>query len=573
MASASSTTTPVTALFNVPATAYNGPLTTTMRVVLKRSSAPVMCQVATNGEVEDYTVRLRPCSTATPGAPTFTVTHNTATVTWTGATNNITYLVQYRVSGTTAWTNVYASTLIGNIPLNITGLTPATTYDVQISAVCSNTAGTPTPIKTFTTRCDPTPPNVTVSNVTATTAVVTWAPVAASSSYVLRYRVVGSTQWIDVTTIPTTPGNTYTLTNLSPYTTYEVQVANKCNGETTVNPYSNPKVFTTERTCELPPPGLTITNLTPTTATVVWDPFPGATYILRYRKVGIPSWTTVPVVTNTYTIQGLTELTQYEMQVANVCSGTPGTYTPPYFFTTPTVIYCQMSSSGSTGAYISKVTVTPNGKNQMENASAASNYTDYTGVPTKFIELIQGSANNQISIDKNLAGGAKAGVAVWIDFNRNGYFDINERILVSGPNADATVSGTFTVPADAFISLTDYKYVVMRVAMQKDGIPVNCTSFATGEVEDYTVRISKLPVPNPLDQTQIMIYPNPVSSILNVKNISKKANYKIYSAAGQLISNGIILNNKIDVSKLINGIYVIDIDDNGTTAQKKFIKE
>ncbi|MDR6516639.1 GEVED domain-containing protein [Chryseobacterium camelliae] len=573
MASASSTTTPVTALFNVPATAYNGPLTTTMRVVLKRSSAPVMCQVATNGEVEDYTVRLRPCSTATPGAPTFTVTHNTATVTWTGATNNITYLVQYRVSGTTAWTNVYASTLIGNIPLNITGLTPATTYDVQISAVCSNTAGTPTAIKTFTTRCDPTPPNVTISNVTATTAVVTWAPVAASSSYVLRYRVVGSTQWIDVTTIPTTPGNTYTLTNLSPYTTYEVQVANKCNGETTVNPYSNPKVFTTERTCELPPPGLTITNLTPTTATVVWDPFPGATYILRYRKVGIPSWTTVPVVTNTYTIQGLTELTQYEMQVANVCSGTPGTYTPPYFFTTPTVIYCQMSSSGSTGAYISKVTVTPNGKNQMENASAASNYTDYTGVPTKFIELIQGSANNQISIDKNLAGGAKAGVAVWIDFNRNGYFDINERILVSGPNADATVSGTFTVPADAFISLTDYKYVVMRVAMQKDGIPVNCTSFATGEVEDYTVRISKLPVPNPLDQTQIMIYPNPVSSILNVKNISKKANYKIYSAAGQLISNGIILNNKIDVSKLINGVYVIDIDDNGTTAQKKFIKE
>ncbi|MDT3408401.1 UNVERIFIED_CONTAM: hypothetical protein QE387_002718 [Pseudacidovorax intermedius] len=573
MASSASTTTPVTALFNVPATAYSGPLTTTMRVVLKRSSAPVMCQVATNGEVEDYAVRLRPCSTATPGTPTFTVTHNTATVTWTGATNNVTYLVQYRVSGTTAWTNIYASTLIGNVPLTITGLTPATTYDVQISAVCSNTAGTPTAITTFTTRCDPTPPNVTISNITPTTAVVTWAPVAASSSYVLRYRVVGSTQWIDVTTIPTTPGNTYTLTNLSPYTTYEVQVANKCNGETTINPYSNPKVFTTERTCELPPPGLTITNLTPTTATVVWDPFPGATYILRYRKVGIPSWTTVTVSTNTYTIQGLTELTKYEMQVANVCSGTPGNYTPPYFFTTPTVIYCQMSSSGSTGAYISKVTVTPNGKNQMENASAASNYTDYTGDSTKFIELIQGSTNNQISIDKNLAGGAKAGVAVWIDFNRNGYFDINERILVSGANTDTTVSGTFTVPSDAFISLTDYKYVVMRVAMQKDGIPVNCTSFATGEVEDYTVRISKLPVPNPLDQTQIMIYPNPVSSILNVKNISKKANYKIYSAAGQLISRGIILNNKIDVSKLINGVYVIDIDDNGTTAQKKFIKE
>lgn len=37
----------------------------------------------------------------------------------------------------------------------------------------------------------------------------------------------------------------------------------------------------------------------------------------------------------------------------------------------------------------------------MENASGASNYTDYTGVSAKFIELIQGSSNNQITIDKN----------------------------------------------------------------------------------------------------------------------------------------------------------------------------
>jgi hypothetical protein len=60
---------------------------------------------------------------------------------------------------------------------------------------------------------------------------------------------------------------------------------------------------------------------------------------------------------------------------------------------------------------------------------------------------------------------------------------------------------------------------------------------------------------------------------LNVKNISKRANYKIYSAAGQLVSNGIILNNKIDVHALINGVYMIDIEDGSTSAQKKFIKE
>ena len=195
-------------------------------------------------------------------------------------------------------------------------------------------------------------------------------------------------------------------------------------------------------------------------------------------------------------------------------------------------------------------------------------------MPKTFIELIQGSANNEITIEKKWTGtNHNEGIAVWIDFNRNGEFDINERVFTSPPNTTSPVTGTFSVPTDAFVSMTDYKYVVMRVAMQRDGIPVNCVNFANGEVEDYSVRISRKVIPNPINQTDILIYPNPVSSVLYVKNISKKANYKIYDAVGQVVANGILLNNQINVSRLINGVYIIDIDDNGRTAQKKFIKE
>jgi hypothetical protein len=389
----------------------------------------------------------------------------------------------------------------------------------------------------------------------------------------LEWRKVGAPTWNQVPNIAP-PTNTYLLGGLDPYTKYEVRVANKCVGENTLNPYSNPKVFTTERTCELPPPGLTITQLTPTSAEVTWEGFPGATYVLRYRKVGIPSWTNVPLTTNTYTITGLLEETKYEMQVVNICSGTPGTYTPPYYFTTPTVTYCQMSSQNAVNEHISKVTVVPNGRPKMENASGPSSYTNYTGVPDTFIEMVQGSTGNQITIEKKWNGtNHDEGIAVWIDFNRNGYFDLDERVLTSPPNTTSPVTGTFNVPVDAYISMTNYKYVVMRVAMMRDGIPVNCTNFANGEVEDYSVRISKPGVPNSLNQTEIMIYPNPVSSVLYVKNISKKAKYKIYNSAGQVIADGILLNNQINVGKLINGIYVIDIDDNGVTVQKKFIKE
>jgi len=573
--SAPNTTATVNGTFAVPAGAYNGALTTTMRVVLKRTSAPVMCQNAANGEVEDYAVKLRPCATTVPTNVTVTaITHNSATVNWTAAANNITFLVQYRPVGTTTWTSVTVSTVLGNMPLQLTGLNPATAYEVQVAAVCNGAPGVFTPIKNFSTRCDPTPPNVAISNITTNSALVTWSPLVGNANYILRYRKVVAPAWEPTINLPAAPANTYTLPGLDPFTTYEVQIANQCVGEPTPNAWSNPKVFTTERTCELPPPGLTITNITPTTAVIVWDPFPGATYILRYRKVGIPSWTNVPSTTNTVTLTNLLELTKYELQVVNVCNGTPGTYTPPYYFTTPTVIYCQMQSASGAANYISNVTVKPTGKPEMINDSNASTYSDFTGDPKKFIELIQGSTGNAISIAKTLSGtNSDSGIAVWIDFDRSGTFDINERVLAVAPNQTTPITGTFNVPADAFVSLTDYKYVVMRVALQKGAIPVNCTSFAAGEVEDYTVRISKNPVANPTNQTDIMIYPNPVSTILHVKNISKRANYKLYNAAGQLVSSGVILNNSINVSNLINGVYVIDIEDTQGTAQKKFIKQ
>lgn len=581
MTSGSSTTTPVTATFDVPSAGiYTGPYTTTMRVALKRGSAPVICVDPVNGEVEDYAVKLRPCSNNTPTNLNINpITHNSATVNWTPAANNNAFVLEYRAVTTPAsnWIVINASVLGGNPPVQLTGLTPATTYEVRVAAVCgSGGNGSYTAIQTFTTRCDPTPPNVTITNITSTSAVVTWNPLVPNATYIIRYRPVGSATWI-TPAAPLPPANSYTITGLTSFVMYEVQVANICAGETTPNPWSNPQVFTTVRVCEIPPPGLTITTLTPTSAEVVWDAYTGAgatgSYVLRYRKVGIPSWTNISVNVNTYTITGLLELTKYEMQVANVCSGTPGNFTPLYYFTTPTVVYCQMSSANSATEFISKVTTKPTGKPEMINESLGSNYTDYTGDPMKHIELIQGSAGNQLIIDKTLSNGDKAGVAVWIDFDRNGYFDLHERILADGPNSNPTANATFNVPADAFVSMTNYKYVVMRVAMQKDGIPVNCLNFPNGEVEDYTVRISKVPVANSLNQDEILIYPNPVSTILNIKNISAKANYKIYSASGRLVSSGLIVNNAIDVSSLINGLYIIDIEDVKGSVKKKFIKE
>ncbi|AZB28507.1 fibronectin type III domain-containing protein [Chryseobacterium balustinum] len=529
-------------------------------------------------------ILLRVCSNATPVVTVVpaSITHNSATLTWPLDPGGATYQIRYRPLGTgSAWLpNTGPITVTAGTYTFPQNLLPFTDYEVEVAAVCNTTNVGVFSHNEFKTKCDPTPPNVTVTSITPTSALVTWNPLAAGATYELQWKLVSdpATAWQSppLPGTPQPPLNSYTITGLSSYKTYEVQVRNKCIGSATFNPWSTSQVFTTVRVCEIPPPGLTITQLNPTSAEVVWDAYtgPGATnnYILKYRKVGLPGWTTINVSNNTYTITGLLELTKYEMQVANVCTGTPGNFTPEYYFTTPTVVYCPMHSTNFGSEFISKVTAKPAGKPDMINITAGSAYSDYTTVPAKFIDMVQGSVGNQIIVDKTISSGAKAGVAVWIDFNRNGTFDLDERILADGPNTNPTASATFTVPSNAFLGSTN-KYVVMRVAMSKDAIPVSCVSFTDGEVEDYTVRISQLPTANAVNQTDILIYPNPVKSILNVKNISKKAKYNIYSAAGQLVSSGVILNNKIDVSRLINGLYVIDIDDVQGTAQRKFIKE
>ena len=568
---ASSQITPVSTTFDVPTVGYASPYNTKMRVIARLTTVPSACGTFNFGEVEDYPVRLVepiPCNNAAPQNVVVSgITHNSATVTWTPDQGGATYIVQYKPVGAANWTGQIPVTYLTGT-YTIPNLVPSTQYIVQVVALCDNVPGAPTELP-FETKCDPEPPtNFTVTSITPNSALVSWNPVP-TASYVLEYREVGAATW---TTVNVT-GTSYSLTGLNPYTTYEVRVASECSGA--VNPYTTPQVFTTLPTCEMAPIGLTVTNITMTQAQVDWNAYPAATYVLRWRKVGSSGWNTQNLTANTYIITGLFEETQYEVQIANVCGGTTQQFTHPYVFTTPGLMYCDMTAASSVAEHISNVNVRPAGGPEMNSDSDASGYTSYVNDITRHILLVQGSTGNRISIDKEWANTQyNEAVTVWIDFNRDGVFSNSERILIAPANQNTPVTGTFSVPADAYVSLTNDKYVVMRVAMSRDGSPEMCSTFANGEVEDYRVRIMKQMPTNILDPNQITVYPNPVKNTLFITKVKDGAKYNVYSSIGQLIQTGVVLGNKIDVSKLINGVFVIDITDtNGDTAQKKFIKE
>jgi hypothetical protein len=68
------------------------------------------------------------------------------------------------------------------------------------------------------------------------------------------------------------------------------------------------------------------------------------------------------------------------------------------------------------------------------------------------------------------------------------------------------------------------------------------------------------------------LYPNPTTSILNLTSVSENASFKVYNVMGQMILDGKINNGTIDVSRLTNGNYIMEISDNGTSTTKRFIK-
>lgn len=319
------------------------------------------------------------------------------------------------------------------------------------------------------------------------------------------------------------------------------------------------------------PQNFVVSDISMNTAKISWDAVSGASYIVRYKKTTSSVWTQISVAGLYYTLTNLEESTDYNVQVAAVCSGSTGAYANASFKTTK-IAYCSMVSGSAEDEYISKVEIIAEKAAGVSSSSGASTYSNFSEDPARLVNLYANTTNNTISITKMWPGTRyDDGVSVWIDFNRNGIYESSEMILSSAPNQNSVVTGTFTVPADAYAG---DKTVGMRVVLKYNGTQTSpCGIINYGEVEDYAVKISSvLGVDNP-KHNAVQIYPNPANDILNVTKVSDKTEYKIYNITGQLIRKGIIKNQKIPVSNLTTGVYLLEIKSATETAQIKFIKK
>lgn len=204
----------------------------------------------------------------------------------------------------------------------------------------------------------------------------------------------------------------------------------------------------------------------------------------------------------------------------------------------------------------------------------------YSSAPSEYFldkvgEVYQGSQYPFV-LEANTNGGYDY-ATVFVDWNKNGTFtDAGEVYEVGAMTSDgadgAQITADISVPANALAGKTR-----MRVMLNWDvSLTETCDDefYFFGQSEDYSLDVKESLATSDITKNRVSIYPNPVKNVLNfngAKNISK---VEVYNVAGQKVKAvDNLSDNKIELSNLTKGTYIIRASVDGLVKSFKFIKE
>ena len=256
------------------------------------------------------------------GSITQTSATTTVTIAYPGVARK-TVRLRYRVSGETEWGAVQTKvTRGGSAAIDLTGLSPRTTYEVEAS-LSSDFAGSKT--AAFSTlSLDPSVSGVSIGSITQASAAATVTianPGTAQKIVYLQYRVDGASEWSDSALTATTDGPSATIymTGIIADTEYEVRASLASDFA-----LAQHATFTTLRYPSIY--DVDVTDVTKNTATAEIDiaepDGTDQTVHLRYRTTA-PQGTWSSTLTTTSTtgeasidLTGLTVDTEYEVEAS-----------------------------------------------------------------------------------------------------------------------------------------------------------------------------------------------------------------------------------------------------------------
>jgi hypothetical protein len=282
------------------------------------------------------------CLTPPAGLATYTITENTATLTWLPDKDARFYEVAYRSAGSSHFS---APILVTSPAAFIEGLSKCNDYQAIVRIYCRADVYSAYDTINFKTAgciplCEVAPPNLTAINETVNSSTLEWDAVSGALYYEVFYRLASNPNF-------SVPLRTYTnsinLANLTFCASHIARVRAVC-GENIFSPFSEIE-FTTACCIDAcnTPTALRVTNITHHTAIFSWDccVIGRQTYEISYRKLGDARFTEARVTAQkTTTLLNLEPNTQYEVRVRVNCNNGVFSDYASTQFTTPSFIHC-----------------------------------------------------------------------------------------------------------------------------------------------------------------------------------------------------------------------------------------
>lgn len=317
------------------------------------------------------------------------------------------------------------------------------------------------------------------------------------------------------------------------------------------------------------PSNLVASNVAQTTLSLSWTASTDNVGVTGYDV--FEGATNLGSVTGTSAnITGLSPSTAYSFKVrAHDAAGNNSGFSNTVNVTTlsNSVTYCSSKGNNTNDEFIDRVQL-----GSINNLSGNNGgYADFTSLSTT---LAKGSSNT-ITITPKWTGSVyREAYRVWIDYNQDGDFnDSGEQVYSRSRTTASSISGSFTVPTSALSGATR-----MRVSMKYNANPTPCETFSYGEVEDYTVIISNgagqgIAGDTDFSIAQMSIFPNPAKNSLNISLLEATGkDYVLLNTVGQIVGKGAFAE-KVDISALQSGIYVIEVTTENNKLRKRFVKE
>lgn len=308
---------------------------------------------------------------------------------------------------------------------------------------------------------------------------INWVQVDVVQQVDLRYKAVGSSNWIEFSNVQ----SPFQLLQLLSCTSYELQIRSKCGSQ--VNDYSRSYFFKTGNCCEAPT-DLAVKAISDSSVVLSWPSIPSSlAYLVHYRAVGDANWIERNAVDTSLLLDGLSSCSSFECQVLSLCDNNS--------LTAPSLrISFQTSGCGScldnsyciggvsndnNDMWISRLVLEDIDKSSDRGSDDGySNYTEEGAV------LIPGYAHPiQLELKANFQILSPT-VTVWIDLNQNGQFEEPLERLIAQRAESSPFRSTLVIP-----SWVPEGNTRLRIAVRDGQYPACGVNGLLGEVEDYCV--------------------------------------------------------------------------------------